>query len=488
MKTLKDILAFSKVEQTIGNLEQFISKIELDSRSCEPDSLFVAIKGHQVDGHLFIEKAIENGAQAIICEELPKNYQESVTYVQVADSQKVLAEAAAAFYDFPSRKIKMIGITGTNGKTTTSTLLFDLFNGLGLKSGLISTIEYKIGENSYTSTHTTPNAIRVQELLAEMVAANCLYCFMEVSSHALDQKRVWRVDYDLAIFSNISRDHLDYHPDYNHYIASKKLLFDHLKEDAYALVNKDDKHGETMLLHTKAKAYTYSLKGMADFKTKIIETDLQGSLINLNDIEAYVQLIGRHNIYNTTVCFAVASLMGLDIIDTVRLLTTLAPAKGRFQQIYGPENRIGIVDYAHTPDALENILKSISEIKYESSQIITVVGCGGDRDKGKRPQMAKIACQYSHQVILTSDNPRSEDPDTIITDMEKGIPPQDVGKVLSITQRDQAIKTALRLSKPKDVILVAGKGHETYQEINGKKHHFDDAEEIQKNFILIPQN
>jgi UDP-N-acetylmuramoyl-L-alanyl-D-glutamate--2,6-diaminopimelate ligase len=482
MKSLERLLKNIKLIKTIGDLSVPISQLELDSRLCVSDSLFVALPGVQVDGHNYINKAIENGASVVVCERLPENLQENITYLQVKDSSTTLALLARNFYDHPSSKMKIVGITGTNGKTTTATFLFDLFRKLGKKVGLISTIDYRINEEIFPSTHTTPNAIKVQELFSKMQLAGCEYCFMEVSSHALDQKRVYGVDFDIAVFTNISRDHLDYHSSYNEYISCKKILFDQLKPEAYALVNMDDKHGETMVLHTKAQIRSYSLKQVSDYKTKVLETDINGSLILFNGVEVYTPTLGLHNMYNLTVCFAVAELFEVDKIDIFRILSILTPAKGRFQQVKSTTGKTAIVDYAHTPDALENILKAIIEIKSNTAQIITVVGCGGDRDKGKRPQMAKIACLYSNQVILTSDNPRTENPESIIEDMEKGIPSDKNGSTLSITNRSQAIKTAIRLASDSDIVLVAGKGHETYQEINGVKHHFDDVEEIEKYF------
>ncbi len=488
MKNLKELIKHLNIKKYVGSTDKPVSKLEIDSRICEQDCVFVAIKGYQVDGHAYISKAIELGATTILCEVLPEIIKENICYLRVSDTTKALSLISAAFYDFPSEKMKVVGVTGTNGKTTTTTLLFDLFTQMGEKAGLISTIAYHIGSDIFPSTHTTPNAIRVQELFSKMVDQGCTICFMEVSSHALDQNRVYGVDFDIAVFTNISRDHLDYHKDYNHYISSKKRLFDQLKPEAYALTNVDDKHGETMLLHTKAKSLSYALLQVADYKTRALESDLNGSLITVNQTEVFVQLIGEHNLYNATVCYAVAELLGKDSLDILTRLSVLKTAKGRFEQIRSKSGKTAIVDYAHTPDALENVLKAIHGIKPTNGKIVTVVGCGGDRDKGKRPMMAKIALQYSDQAIFTADNPRSEDPDLIIADMEAGIPTEKLGQYLSITDRRSAIRTALKLTTSQDVVLIAGKGHEDYQIIKGEKLHFDDVEEVEAYFKLIEQN
>lgn len=488
MRNLKELIKHLNIKKYVGDTNKSISKIEIDSRSCIKNCVFVAINGYQVDGHNYITKAIESGATTILCEILPQNIQEGICYLRVSNSSKALSKLAAAFYDFPSEKMKIVGVTGTNGKTTTTTLLFDLFTQIGEKVGLISTISYHIGSSVFPSTHTTPNAIKVQELFREMVDQGCTTCFMEVSSHALDQQRVYGVDFDIAVFTNMSRDHLDYHQDFNHYIASKKLLFDGLKPEAFALVNLDDKHGETMLIHTKAKPLNYALHQASDYKARVLESDLNGSLITINQTEVFVQLIGEHNLYNATVCYAVATLLGKDAFDVLTKLSMLKTAKGRFEQVRSKSGKTAIVDYAHTPDALENVLKAIHGIKPSEGKIITVVGCGGDRDKGKRPMMAKIALQYSDQAIFTADNPRSEDPDLIIADMEAGVPNDKLGQYLSISDRRSAIRTALKLTSNKDVVLIAGKGHEDYQIIKGEKLHFDDVEEVEAYFKLIELN
>lgn len=488
MKNLKELIKHLNIKKYVGDTNKSISKIEIDSRACEKDCVFVAIKGHQVDGHQYISKAIALGASTVLCEVLPEQIEDGICYLRVSNTSKALSVLSAAYYDFPSEKMKVVGVTGTNGKTTTTTLLFDLFTKMGEKVGLISTISYHIGNTVFPSTHTTPNAIRVQELFKKMVDHGCTVCFMEVSSHALDQNRVFGVDFDIAVFTNISRDHLDYHKDYNHYISSKKVLFDGLKPEATALINLDDKHGETMWLHTKANQQSYALHQAADYKTRTLESDLNGSLIQVNQTEVFVQLIGEHNLYNATVCYAVADLLGKESFDILTTLSVLKTAKGRFEQVRSKTGKTAIVDYAHTPDALENVLKAIHGIKPTEGKIITVVGCGGDRDKGKRPMMAKIALQYSDQAIFTADNPRSEDPDGIITDMESGVPVEKLGQYLSISDRRSAIRTALKLASNQDVVLIAGKGHEDYQIIKGEKKHFDDVEEVEAYFKLIEQN
>lgn len=485
MKELKELIKHVKVKKYVGQTNKQISSIEIDSRKCLNNSMFVAVNGTQVNGHDFISKAIELGATVVVCEILPEQLIDDITYLRVGNSSKAVSLIASAFFDFPSQKMKIVGVTGTNGKTTTTTLLYDLYKKLGLKTGLISTIAYHIHDEVFPSTHTTPNAIRVQELFRKMVDSGCEICFMEVSSHALDQNRVFGVDFDIAVFTNISRDHLDYHKDYNEYISVKKRLFDGLSEHAFALTNVDDKHGETMVLHTKAKVKTYAIQQVADYKTKALETGLNGSLVQMNKTELFIQLIGLHNLYNATVCFAVADLLGINEMDILTSLSILKTAKGRFEQIKSKTGQTAIVDYAHTPDALENILKAIHQIIPKTSKVFTVVGCGGDRDKGKRPMMAEIAMKYSNQVVFTSDNPRSEDPYQIIEDMESGLKPEDGARFLSIVDRRSAIRTALKLAEIQDVVLIAGKGHEDYQIVNGEKSHFDDVEEVEKYFKLI---
>ena len=489
MKKLKDILANIEVIQTIGNQDILVANIAFDSRKVGANSMFVAVKGTQVDGHVYIEKAIVLGANVIVCEDLPTDLndrdfgaEENITYVKVQNSGDALGKMAGNFYDNPSTKLKLVGITGTNGKTTCATILYKLFMGMGYKTGLLSTVENKIGSQTIPATHTTPNPVELNELLAKMVESGCDYAFMEVSSHAIDQERIAGLDFDGAVFTNITHDHLDYHKTFKNYINAKKKFFDDLGKNAFALTNIDDRRGEVMLQNTKAKKYTYAVKQMADFKAKIVENSLLGLQLILNDTEFYSRLIGEFNAYNLLAVYGTATLLGHDDMEVLTVLSDLQSAEGRFDYIVSKsKNIVGIVDYAHTPDALEKILMTIDDLKTPDNQVITVVGCGGDRDKTKRPIMAKVACDYSNQVILTSDNPRTEDPYTILEEMEKGIPPYATQKVLTIENRRQAIKTACTLAKQNDIILVAGKGHEKYQDINGVKHHFDDKEELTKN-------
>ncbi len=455
-----------------------LTGICFDSRNCEPDCLFVAVKGVAVDGHDYISKAIEGGARVIICENFPEAEAENITYIKVKDSTKALATVAANYYDNPSEEIQLVGVTGTNGKTTVATLLYDVFTGLNFKVGLISTVTYKIGKSSYPSTHTTPDVIRINELLREMITEGCRYCFMEVSSHALDQGRTYGLNFDGAIFTNISRDHLDYHGDLNTYIKVKKKFFDQLDSAAFALVNSDDKHAPSMLLNTKARQKSYSLNAVSDYRAKILESHFDGTLIQINGIDIYTRLIGKFNVYNVMAVFAVAEQFEVDQLQVLTILSCLQPVKGRFEQIRSESGIVAIIDYAHTPDALKNVLETIQSIRTTSQKVYCVVGCGGDRDTGKRPQMAKIAVNLSDQVILTSDNPRTEDPNAIIADMENGLSEKEKFKTLSIVDRQAAIKTVVRMAAKDDIILVAGKGHEDYQEINGVKHHFDDMEEV----------
>lgn len=490
MKKLKDILTNIQVLQTIGNQNILVANIAFDSRKVGENSMFVAVKGTQVDGHVFIEKAITLGARVIVCEDLPTylNHRdlgagENITYVKVQHSGDALGKMAGNFYDNPSTKLKLVGITGTNGKTTCATILYKLFMGMGYKTGLLSTVENKIGTQIIPATHTTPNPLELNELLAKMVESGCDYAFMEVSSHAIEQGRVAGLDFDGGVFTNISHDHLDYHKTFKNYINAKKKFFDDLGKNAFALTNTDDRRGEVMLQNTKAKKYTYAVKHIADFKAKIVENSLLGLQLILNNREFYSRLIGEFNAYNLLAVYGTATLLGHDEMEVLTVLSDLQSAEGRFDYIVSKsKNIVGIVDYAHTPDALEKVLMTINDLKTTDNQVITVVGCGGDRDKTKRPIMAKVACDYSNQVILTSDNPRTENPYTILEEMEKGVPPYATQKVLTIENRRQAIKTACTLAKQNDIILVAGKGHEKYQDINGVKHHFDDKEEL-KTFL-----
>ena len=482
MQRLVDILVGIDVNQIIGSQDIKIAKIEFDSRKVERDSVFVAISGTQVDGHQFIERAIDLGATVVVFEDSLTTFRKNVTYIMVENSARALGEMASNYYGNPSRKLKLVGITGTNGKTTCATILYKLFMGMGYKTGLLSTVENKIGNQVIPATHTTPNPVVLNELLAKMVKSGCDYAFMEVSSHSIHQERIAGLDFDGAVFTNITHDHLDYHGTFKNYINAKKKFFDDLDQKAFALINIDDKRGEVMLQNTKAKKYSYAVRKMANFKAKIIENTLIGLQLDLNGREFHSRLIGEFNAYNLLAVYGTAVLLGHNEVEIMTVLSGLQTAEGRFDYIISKtRNIIGIVDYAHTPDALEKVLQTIDGVKNGNNNIITVVGCGGDRDRTKRPIMAKVACDYSNQVILTSDNPRTENPHDILAEMEKGIPPYATQKVLTIENRRQAIKTACTLAKQNDIILVAGKGHEKYQDINGVKHHFDDKEELTKN-------
>lgn len=487
MRRLTNILLNIRPINVSGSLTRMVNDIHFDSRKVKQGDVFVAIRGTQVDGHTYIEKATQLGASVIVCEVLPKGLtpnkenistaqdDESVTYVQIEDSAKALGEIAANYYDHPSQKLKLVGVTGTNGKTTTTTLLYDLFTNLGYKVGLISTIENKIGTNIIPATHTTPDAVALQSLINDMADAGCEYVFMEVSSHAIHQERIAGLTFAGGLFTNITHDHLDYHKTFRDYIGAKKKFFDNLPKDAFALTNLDDKRGMIMMQNTKAHVFRYSLRQLADFKAKILENTLIGLHLDLDGEEFFGRLIGKFNAYNLLSCYAVARLLGQEKLEVMAALSALKPAEGRFDYSIEPtKNIIGIVDYAHTPDALEKVLQTINALREETGKIITVVGCGGDRDKTKRPEMAKIACDYSQQVILTSDNPRTEDPNKILEDMEAGVPKYATSKTLTISNRKQAIKTAVQLAQKNDIILIAGKGHEKYQEINGVRHDFDD--------------
>ncbi|MBN2893173.1 MAG: UDP-N-acetylmuramoyl-L-alanyl-D-glutamate--2,6-diaminopimelate ligase [Bacteroidales bacterium] len=480
MNQLKQILTNIKILDFQGETSIEIKGVTADSRKVENGFLFVAINGSLTNGHNFIEKAIKKGAVAIIyTEEI--EISENISFIKVDETQKSLAIAAANFYDNPSEKLKIIGVTGTNGKTTIATTLYNLFSGLGYKTGLISTISNYIINEEIKATHTTPDSTELQKLFSEMVEKECEYCFMEVSSHALDQKRVFGVDFDGAIFTNITHDHLDYHVDFKNYLDVKKSLFDNLKPEAFALTNIDDKNGKVIIQNSKNN-YTYSLKTLADFKAKIIEKHFDSTLVSFNNQEIWLQFVGAYNVYNLLAIYATATLLLENKNEEIlSQLSLLKPVNGRFDVIKG-NGIFTIVDYAHTPDALENILKELKDIKNENQNLITVIGAGGDRDKTKRPKMAAIADFYSDMLILTSDNPRTENPETILEEMEKGL--DENSEYLKISDRRQAIKTAVKFAKPKDIILIAGKGHETYQEINGIRHHFDDKEEITKQFTI----
>ncbi|MBL6730051.1 MAG: UDP-N-acetylmuramoyl-L-alanyl-D-glutamate--2,6-diaminopimelate ligase [Bacteroidia bacterium] len=485
MKRLDSLIQAVNLIDSIGSLAIQVSSLALDSRLVQKDGLFAATRGSNTDGHLFIDKAIELGASVILCEEIinPKDH---VTYLIVENSAMALGHIASAFYNYPSENLKLVGVTGTNGKTSVSSMLYDCFRNLKHSCGLLSTIKYSINGVDTISTHTTPNSIRINELLAEMVEAGCEYAFMEVSSHALHQHRTTGLQFDGAIFTNITRDHLDYHSDFKEYLYTKKLLFDDLDSSAFALINKDDKNGKVVVQNSQATSYSYSLKSVSDFKTKIVEHDFDGMLLNINDSEVWLRLVGKFNAYNILAVYATAFLLGKEHLEIITALSAINSVDGRFQNI--KESGItAIIDYAHTPDAVQNVLDTINAIRTTNEELITVIGCGGDRDKGKRPIMAKIACESSTKVILTSDNPRTEDANEIISDMMVGVEPIHFKKVLKITDREEAIKTAISLSNPGDIILVAGKGHETYQEINGVKHPFDDKDILTKNLKLLKE-
>jgi len=476
LKLLSDILYKVKLEEIIGSTHVAVSSVVLDSRKVKKDSLFVATVGVNVDGHSFIDKAVELGAIAIVCEKIPENRKENVTYVKVSDSTYALGIIACNYFDNPSTKLKLVGVTGTNGKTTTVTLLYNLFRSLGYAVGLLSTVQNKINNTIIPATHTTPDPLSLNELLNSMVEQGCEYAFMEVSSHAIVQHRIAGVHFTGAVFSNITHDHLDYHKTFDEYIRAKKMFFDHLPSTAFALTNKDDRNGLVMLQNTQAEKFTYSLRSISDFKCKVLENHLNGLFLQIDGKDVWVKLIGSFNAYNVLAVYAAAVLLKQDKTNVLTALSNLNSVEGRFQYVKSEHGVIGIVDYAHTPDALKNVLETIKDIRTGNEQVITLVGCGGDRDNAKRPVMAAIACEYSNKVILTSDNPRSEDPESILDQMQKGVSPSDARKTLRITDRKEAIKTALSLSKAGDIILVAGKGHEKYQEIKGVKHPFDDFE------------
>ncbi|MGB0402933.1 MAG: UDP-N-acetylmuramoyl-L-alanyl-D-glutamate--2,6-diaminopimelate ligase [Salibacteraceae bacterium] len=478
MRLLKDILYRVKIESVKGNTNIALENICFDSREVGNFSAFIAIKGSQVDGHKFIDQVVEAGALAIICEDLPEVINENISYVQVEDSHAALAQMACNFYDNPSQKLNLVGITGTNGKTTTVTLLHQLFMNLGHKCGLLSTVVNKIQKEEIPSTHTTPNPLELNALLSRMVEEGCTHCFMEVSSHALVQHRTLGLDFKIGVFTNITHDHLDYHETFDNYIAAKKMLFDGLGLSSYALVNNDDFHCEVMLQNCKAKHLSYGLKTMADYKCKIVENDFNGLHLNIESNDVWTHLIGDFNASNLLCAYAIANILEEDKLEVLTQISQLTPPKGRFQYVRSTNNITGIVDYAHTPDALKKVLETIDAIRTGNEKVITIVGCGGDRDKNKRPKMADIACKGSSKVILTSDNPRTENPDQIIRDMEAGVDASDYKKTLSITDRKQAIKTAVSIANDNDIILIAGKGHETYQIIGEEVHDFNDLEII----------
>lgn len=471
-----------QIEKTKGNLETEISDIQFDSRKIESGNLFVATRGTAADGHNFIATAIEKGAVAVLCEEIPTDTDKNTAYIQVKNSADVLGNIASAWYDFPSEKMKLIGVTGTNGKTTTATLLYKMFRQLGFGTGLLSTVCNYINDEAVEATHTTPDALELNSLLKKMVDAGCEYAFMEVSSHSVEQRRIAGLDFDGAIFTNLTRDHIDYHETFENYLKAKKRFFDDLKSEAFTLTNLDDKNGMVILQNTKAKKYSYSLRTMADFKTKILEEDFDGMLLNMNNREVHVSFIGKFNAYNLSAVFGTAVLLGVEELEALRIISSLVSVSGRFETLRSPSGFAAIVDYAHTPDALNNVISTINDILDGRGKLITVIGCGGNRDKGKRPMMAREAVDGSWKTILTSDNPRNEEPQDILNDMLDGLDNDQKKKSLTIVDRREAIKTACSLAQKGDVVLVAGKGHEDYQIIKGVKHHFDDREEVKNCF------
>lgn len=480
MKLLKDILYGVRLTNVVGSTSVMVNEICFDSRKVGLDDVFIAIRGTVSDGHNYINTALAAGAKTIICEELPKNLVNGITYVKVRNGNQALALMASNFYGNPSKNMKLIGITGTNGKTTISSLLYQLFKKAGYKVGLISTIKIMVDDKENTATHTTPDALTINRYLSQMCEVGVEFCFMEVSSHGIHQKRTKGLRFEGAIFTNLTHDHLDYHKTFAAYRDTKKKLFDDLSKNAFALTNLDDKNGLVMLQNTKGKKYTYALKSFADYSAKILENQFNGQLLKIEENELWTKLIGHFNAYNILAIYATAELLGLEKLEILRLLSELENVDGRFQYFISKQRITAIVDYAHTPDALKNVLDSINALRTGNENVITVVGCGGDRDKSKRPVMGHIASEMSTKAIFTSDNPRSESPTVIIEEMEAGVEPQNINKILSIENREQAIKTACQLAIANDIILVAGKGHETYQETNGKRTDFDDYKIVKK--------
>ena len=479
---LEEILQSIILQKIIGEVEIDIKNIQFDSRKVEPGSVFIATHGTASDGHQYISVAIEQGAAAVVCEELPADIVPNITYIKVENSADALGKMASAWYGFPSSKMTLIGITGTNGKTTIATLLYQLFRKLGHKAGLLSTVCNYVNDVAVEATHTTPDALALNELLSQMVQAGCEYAFMEVSSHSVDQRRIAGLDFDGGVFTNITRDHIDYHLTFENYLKAKKQFFDELSADAFALTNADDKNGMVMLQNSKAKKYTYSLRSMAEFKTRIIEHGFEGMLLEMNDREVNVPFIGKFNASNLSAVFGTAVLLGQDEMEALRIISSLSSVSGRFETLHAPSGYTAIVDYAHTPDALTNVISTINQILEGNGRLITVVGCGGNRDKGKRPMMAREAVNGSWKAILTSDNPRFEEPQDILNDMLAGLDVLEKAKSLTIVDRREAIRTACALAQPGDVVLVAGKGHEDYQIVQGVKHHFDDREVVRECF------
>ncbi|TXE09239.1 UDP-N-acetylmuramoyl-L-alanyl-D-glutamate--2,6-diaminopimelate ligase [Gelidibacter salicanalis] len=479
MAQLKDILYKVTINAVVGNTSVAVNAVHFDSRNIAEGDVFVAIKGSVTDGHQYIDLAIQKGAVAVVCENMPEQTQSGITYITVENASRALAFMAANFYDNPSENLKLVGVTGTNGKTTVATLLYHLFKKAGFKVGLLSTVKVMVDTEEHKATHTTPDSLTINKYLSLMNEAGVEFCFMEVSSHGIHQNRTEGLHFEGGIFTNLSHDHLDYHATFAEYRDVKKSFFDNLPKNAFALVNIDDKNGLVMLQNTKAKKYTYALKTYADYKAQILENQLSGLLLKINDQEVWTRLIGNFNAYNILAIYAAAEVLGLEKRENLRLISELESVSGRFQYLISDDKITAIVDYAHTPDALQNVLETINAIRTKNEELITVVGCGGDRDKTKRPKMGHIASALSTKVIFTSDNPRSEVPETIIEDIEKGVEPQNYKKIVSITDRKQAIKTACQMAQPNDIILIAGKGHETYQEVKGVRTDFDDYKIVQ---------
>ena len=480
MILLKDILYKVTINAVVGSTSIDVGAIDFDSRKIVKGDLFVAISGHVADGHHFIDVAIKNGAVGVVCEVLPENLVSGITYVEVDNSSRALAIMSSNYYDTPSENLKLVGVTGTNGKTTIASLLYQLFKKAGYKVGLLSTVKIMVDNKKYKATHTTPDSLTINKYLKEMNSAGVEFCFMEVSSHGIHQHRTEGLHFEGGIFTNLSHDHLDYHKTFAEYRDVKKVFFDGLSENAFALVNVDDKNGLMMLQNTKARKLTYALKGYADYRAQILENQFGGLLLKINNSEVWTRLVGNFNAYNVLAIYATAELLGLEKVEILRLVSELDNVSGRFQYLISDEKITAIIDYAHTPDALKNVLETINNIRTKNEELITVVGCGGDRDKTKRPKMGHIASALSTKVIFTSDNPRSEVPEEILKDIEKGVAPQNYKKTLTIVDRKQAIKTACQLAQPNDIILIAGKGHETYQEIKGKRFDFDDYKIVQE--------
>ncbi|MDR6371624.1 UDP-N-acetylmuramoyl-L-alanyl-D-glutamate--2,6-diaminopimelate ligase [Chryseobacterium bernardetii] len=468
-----------------GDNNREVTELVIDSRKVTENALYIAMRGTVVDGHSFIASAIEKGAATIVCEEFPETLAENVTYVLVKDSSKALGQLASNFYGNPSEKLKLIGVTGTNGKTSVSTLLFDVFKNLGYPAALLSTVEIRIGDEIIPATHTTPDVITINRILAEAVEKGCEFAFMEVSSHGIAQNRIEGLHFKIAGFTNLTHDHLDYHKTFEEYLKTKKRFFDQLEDTAIAITNVDDKNGNVMLQNTKAKKKSYALKTMADYHGKLLEVDFNGMLLNFNGKEFWTTLTGKFNVYNLLLVFGIAAELGFEQDEILQAVSKLKRVSGRFETFKSDGGIFFIVDYAHTPDALENILDSINDIRTKNERLITVFGCGGDRDHSKRPEMGNIATKKSTLAIITSDNPRTEDPAQIIKEIEAGVEPQNFSKYTSIPDRKEAIKMAIKFAEPKDIVLVAGKGHENYQEINGVKHHFDDKEVINELWKLM---